>query len=169
MRAALRLASQADATGIAALSRERIEQGLRWSWTAPRVLRSLLDRSTNVVVASGIEGDAEKDAEKVGTHMLGFGIMKYRDDEAHLLLLAVHAEAGRRGVGSALVQWLERSALVAGIGQVYLEARITNTAARAFYAKLGYREIQTLPGYYQGREACVRLAKDLWLAPVAPT
>jgi ribosomal-protein-alanine N-acetyltransferase len=100
--------------------------------------------------------------------VLGFGIMKYHDDEAHLLLLAVRADASRCGIGSALVGWLERSALVAGVGQVYLEARLTNATARAFYAQLGYREIQMLPGYYQGREACVRLAKDLWLTRVEP-
>ncbi|MDO9352412.1 MAG: GNAT family N-acetyltransferase [Solirubrobacteraceae bacterium] len=150
----VRLAHRDDAPAIAALSRDRIEQGLGWSWTAPRVLRSIGDRGTNVAVAQH------------GDQRLGFGIMKYHDDEAHLLLLAVHADAGRRGVGSALVRWLEQSALIAGVGQVYLEARLTNGAARAFYARLGYREIQTLPGYYQGREACVRLAKDLWLAPV---
>ena len=80
----------------------------------------------------------------------------------------MHADAGRRGIGSATLRGLEQSALVAGVGQVYLEARLTNAAARAFYAGLGYREIQTVPGYYLGREACVRLAKDLWLAPVAP-
>lgn len=152
----LRLATPADAAGIAALSRDRIEQGLGWSWTEPRVLRSLRDPAANVVVA-----------DRCG-RMLGFGIMKYRDDEARLLLLAVQASAGRCGLGSALVAWLERSARVAGIGQVSLEARLTNGAARAFYAHLGYREIQTLPGYYQGVEACVRLAKDLWRAPVAP-
>ena len=152
----LRLATRTDAAGIAALSRDRIEQGLGWSWTAPRVLRSIRDPAANVVVA------------RRSGRMLGFGIMKYHDDEAHLLLLAVHLGASRRGVGSALVAWLERSALAAGIGQVYLEARLANGAARAFYARLGYCEIQTLPGYYQGVEACVRLAKDLWLAPVAP-
>ena len=152
----IRLATRSDAATIAALSRDRIEQGLGWRWTAPRVLRSIVDRGSNVVVA-----------HEPGRR-LGFGIMKYHDDEAHLLLLAVRADAGRRGIGTALVNWLEQSALVAGIGQVYLEARLANAAARAFYAKLGYREIQTLPGYYQGREACVRLAKDLWLAPVAP-
>jgi ribosomal-protein-alanine N-acetyltransferase len=155
-QATLGLATRADAAGIAALSRDRIEQGLGWSWTAPRVLRSIRDPATNVVVA-----------HRSG-RTCGFGIMKYHDDEAHLLLLAVHAQACRRGIGSALVAWLERSALAAGIGQVYLEARLANGAARAFYARLGYREIQTLPGYYQGVEACVRLAKDLWVAPVAP-
>jgi ribosomal protein S18 acetylase RimI-like enzyme len=155
-QAALRLATRADAPGIAALSRDRIEQGLGWSWTAPRVQRSIRDPATNVLVAHH------------AGRMLGFGIMKYHDDEAHLLLLAVHPRASRRGVGSALVTWLERSARAAGIGQVYLEARLANGAARAFYARLGYREIQTLPGYYQGVEACVRLAKDLWPPPVAP-
>lgn len=153
---ALRLAEHGHAGAIAALSRDRIEHGLGWSWTAPRVQRSIADPASNVIV-TGPAGQ-----------LTGFGIMKYRDDEAHLLLLAVAAHAGRRGIGTALVVWLEGSARVAGIGQVYLEARLTNAAARAFYARLGYREIQTLPGYYRGVEACVRLAKDLWVAPVAP-
>jgi len=145
----LRLAASADAPGIARLSRDRVEQGLGWSWTATRVLRSVHDAQTNVVVAQGAVG------------LVGFGIMKYHDDEAHLLLLAVQADAVRHGVGSALVEWLERVARVAGVGQVVLEARLTNQAARAFYARLGYHEVQTLPGYYQGREACIRLARDL--------
>ena len=153
----LRLAGRADAPAIARLSRDRIERGLGWSWTAPRVLRSILDAQTNVVVA------------REAAQMLGFGIMKYRDDDAHLLLLAVRSTSCRRGVGTALVAWLERSAAVAGIGQVVLEARSSNDVARAFYRRLGYREMQTLPGYYQGHEAGVRLAKDLWLAqPASP-
>ncbi len=151
----LRPATRGDAAAIATLSRDRIEQGLGWSWTAPRVLRSIADAATNVIVATH------------GEHLDGFGIMKYHDDEAHLLLLAVRASAGRRGIGAALVAWLEDSARIAGIGQVCLEARLTNHGARSFYARLGYREIQTLPGYYRGVEACVRLAKDLWVAPVA--
>lgn len=152
----LRLAARDDALAMARLSRDRIEQGLGWSWTAPRVLRSILQAETNAVVA--LEGE----------RLLGFGIMKYGDDEAHLLLLAVHAECARQGVGTALVDWLEVSARVAGVGQIGLEARATNTGARSFYRALGYREIQAVPGYYQGREACVRLAKDLWVERALP-
>ena len=48
----LRLATRADAPGIAALSRDRIEQGLGWRWTTPRVLRSIADRGTNAVLAA---------------------------------------------------------------------------------------------------------------------
>ena len=49
-----------------------------------------------------------------------------------------------------------------------LEARLVNDAAHAFYARLGDREIQTLPGYYLGRETCVRFAKDLRSTSVGP-
>ena len=152
----VRLATPGDALPIAEMSRDLIEHGLGWSWTEQRVLRSMADADTNVVV--GLDG----------SNRAGFGLMKYRDDEAHLLLLAVDPRQVRRGIGSAVVAWLEAVARCAGLGQAYLEAREANAAARAFYARLGYRECQVVPGYYQGREASVRLAKDLWTGPIAP-
>jgi ribosomal-protein-alanine N-acetyltransferase len=152
----LRLATRADSAQIAAMSRDLIERGLGWSWTPRRVLRSIGDAHTNVVVALENRHSGEQ-------RLTGFGIMKYHDDEAHLLLLAVQASDRRRGIGAALVTWLEKAALVSGVGQVYLESRLSNLQARAFYRSLGYREVQTVPGYYQGVEPGVRMAKDLWL------
>ncbi len=160
----LRLAVPADAPAIAALSRDRIELGLGWRWTAPRVMRCVLDPATNVVV---MRGPPAGQGERGEPPLRGFGIMKYHDDHAHLLLLAVDVRAVRGGIGSAMVAWLEASACVAGIGRIQLEARDTNEAARAFYAHLGYREVHRLPGYYDGREACVQLAKELQTASVA--
>ena len=151
MDTTFRLATRHDAMPIARMSRDLIERGLGWSWTPLRVARNIAAADTNVLVAA-------RDAA-----VLGFGIMKYDEDEAHLLLLAVHPAAGRRGLGAALVAWLEDSARAAGVGQVYLEARANNAGARAFYRRLGYGEIQRLPGYYGGVEASVRMAKDLWL------
>ena len=147
----LRLARRGDAQAISTLSRDLIERGLGWSWTARRVMRSIADADTNVLVAL----DA-------ASRLQGFGIMKYGDDEAHLLLLAVQTTQGRRGVGSALMDWLEAAALTAGVRRIFLEAREANGVARAFYRRRGYREIELLPGYYQGREDSVRLLKDLW-------
>lgn len=147
----IRFARRHDAPEVARMSRDLIEHGLGWSWTARRVLRSVGDRQTNVVVAPGPVGG-----------IAGFGIMKYLDTEAHLLLLAVDPSWRRRGIGAALVGWLEQTALVAGIGEVWLEARVTNVSARAFYAHLGYREVQQVAGYYSGVEASVRMARDLW-------
>lgn len=133
------------------MSRDLVEQGLGWSWTRERVLRSLRHPDTNAIVAV-------REAERAG-----FAIMKYGDEEAHLLLLAVRPAQARCGVGSAMVRWLEGSARVAGIARITLEARAGNAAARSFYRRLGYSASQLLPGYYGGRETSVRMIKTLHL------
>ena len=89
--------------------------------------------------------------------------MQYKDDEAHLLLFAVDRMRRRRGVGTALLAWLEATALTAGIGVVYLEARVRNREARAFYRRHGYLEVARLRGMYRGIEDGIRISKDLWL------
>jgi ribosomal-protein-alanine N-acetyltransferase len=150
--APIRLAGVHDATRIAAMSRDLIEQGLGWSWTPSRVRQSIADAQTNVAVAPGADAG-----------LAGFAIMRYRDDDAHLLLLAVQPAQMRRGIGTALMAWLEKVAVTAGVDRISLEARVSNAAARAFYAQLGYVESQVRPGYYRGIEASVRMAKDLWL------
>lgn len=147
----IRLASQRDAVQIAEMSRQLIEVGLGWSWTPIRIIRCLQDRDTNVAVAH------------VSGRIIGFGITQYRATEAHISLFAVERGSRRRGVGTALIDWIEKTALAAGIGVIYLEARLGNTAARAFYRRLGYREIRVEPGMYRGIETGVRLARDLWL------
>ena len=146
----IRLASPRDAVQIGEMSRELIEVGLGWSWTPRRVLRSLHEPDTNVAVA------------RDSARMVGFAISHYRLDQAHIALLAVDRSIRRRGIGTALVKWTENTALTTGIGVVYLEARLSNVGARAFYRKLGYREIARVPGMYRGIETGVRLAKDLW-------
>ena len=147
------LARAVDARRIAEMSRDFIEYGLGWKWTAARIDRCLRDSSTNVVVAR--DGDA----------LIGFAIMQYQTDEAHLLLFAVSVNHRRRGVGSALLSWLEQTALTAGIGLIYLEARARNAEARAFYRRHGYKEIARIHGMYRGVEDGVRIARDLWSPP----
>jgi [ribosomal protein S18]-alanine N-acetyltransferase len=148
----IRLACDADAQAIACMSRDCIEYGLGWSWRPARVRRSIADASTNVVVC------------KDPLELTGFAIMKYGDEEAHLLLLAVDSRKRRRGVGSALLSWLESTARTAGLGVIRLETRRSNLAAQAFYSRLGYREVARVRGWYRGIEDGVRFAKDLWHA-----
>ena len=144
----IRLALPADATRIAAMSRDYIEDGLGWGWTPARVARSIRDRTTNVAVAES------------GGELAGFGIMSYGDDQAHLLLFAVQPAWRRRGIGSGLLHWLENAATIAGIELIFLESRATNTAARGFYRAHGYRELAVLPRYYRYEDA-LRIGKDL--------
>jgi ribosomal-protein-alanine N-acetyltransferase len=143
------LALPADAVVIAELSRDAIEHGLGWSWTPRRVLRSLRDASTNVAVA-------RRDGA-----LLGFAIMKYGDEDAHLMLLAVRAAQRRQGVGKALLAWLEATARVAGMALIRLETRANNEAARLFYGIHGFSETGLHEGYYQGVEDAMRMAKRL--------
>jgi ribosomal-protein-alanine N-acetyltransferase len=149
--AVIRLATAPDAQRIAELSRDLIETGLGWAWTPERVAATMRRADTNVAVA------------QLGQTVIGFGIMKYKDEEAYLHLLAVHPAHQRMGVGSALMAWMEKTARTAGIGLIYLEARLANHAGRAFYQKLGYREIKIVPRMYRGVEDGVRIGKDLWV------
>ena len=148
----IRLARLPDALGIAQMSRDFIEYGLGWSWDAARIARRIRHRATNVIVA------------EVGAELVGFALMEYADDEAHLLLFGVEPVYRRRGIASSLLAWLESTATTAGIELIFLEARATNAAARGFYAARGYREIAILPRYYSGREDAVRIGKDLAIA-----
>lgn len=145
----IRLATPADADLIAAMSRDYIEFGLGWRWTRSRVLANLRAPDVNLAVAC-----------RYGL-VTGFGMMCYQDDDAHLMLLAVSESWRRQGVATALVAWLERCALIAGIGVVHLEARVSNVEALALYRRLGYRIVARAPGYYRGREDAIRMARDL--------
>jgi ribosomal-protein-alanine N-acetyltransferase len=145
----LRAAHRSEAAAIATMSRLQVEYGLNWRWTPARIRRAIGDKETMVLVAS-IEGVLE-----------GFAIMKFRDEDAHLLLLAVQPRARRTGVGRAMLQWLEKSCRTAGVLHIRLEVRVSNQPARQFYESMGYRLVSQVAGYYEKREAAVVMAKSL--------
>ena len=149
----IRLAAGAEAGPIARMSREYIEYGLGWSWTPQRVLRAIHDRSTNVVVSH------EQEA------ILGFGIMSYGETKAHLVLLGVEPARRHRGLGAALLVWLEKCARTAGLERIQLEARADNPGAIAFYREQGYKAVGSVAGYYRGSVDAVRMDKPLGSQP----
>ena len=138
-----------DAAMLAAMSQAYIEQGLKPAWGAARIRWHVRDADSLVLTA------------RLGPTTVGFAIMRYGDDVAHLNLLAVAPAHRRRGVARALLQWLEETALTAGTFVIGLELREGNAAARAFYRLLGYRELGQIPGYYQGVENAIRMVRDV--------
>ena len=144
------LARPRDSQHLAEMSRDMIEQGLGWSWTPARIHKKILCPDNIVLVARTHNGIA------------GFAIMYVGMDEARLNLLAVAPGYRRRGIGRRLVEWLEQSALVAGVSVVYLEVRAGSMGAQRFYERLGYIRVQRVRGYYAGRETALRMARDLW-------
>jgi ribosomal-protein-alanine N-acetyltransferase len=152
----IRLARVGDAERIAIMSRDFIEYGLGWAWDAPRVTRRIRDRATNVVVVQSRHD------------IVGFAAMEYKDVDAHLLLFGVEPVYRNRGIGTSLLNWLEATAAPAGIELIFLEARVSNTSARAFYYARGYHELSIMPRYYSGREDAIRIGKDLAAAAANP-
>ncbi|MEA2697319.1 MAG: [ribosomal protein S18]-alanine N-acetyltransferase [Myxococcales bacterium] len=152
----LGLAQAGDALEIAEMSRDWVEQGLTWSWTPARVQNSISGADSSVVVARRRDvrrGDAR--------HIAAFAIMHFGEDTAHLNLLAVAPDYRRQGLGRQLLDWLTATAIEAGVFRINLELRTHNEGARAFYKDLGFDELGEINGYYQGREAALRMSRRL--------
>jgi [ribosomal protein S18]-alanine N-acetyltransferase len=148
------LAVLEDARTIAVMSRDLIEYGFQWVWQEHKIQMSIVDPSTNVAVIR------EHD------NVVGFAMMEYEEDEAHLLLLAVAPSRQRRGLGRALVAWLEHSARAAGVERIRVEARRENIAARSLYSEAGFHEQIIERGMYSSAVDGVRLEK--WLRSRVP-
>ncbi|MGO8976046.1 MAG: GNAT family N-acetyltransferase [Steroidobacteraceae bacterium] len=145
----LGLARNMDSREIAEMSRDLIEQGLTWSWTPARVQHFISGSDSTVVVA------------RRERRIAAFAIMHCGDEVAHLNLLAVATVHRRLGLGSQLMNWLVETAVTAGVFRINLELRTHNEAARAFYEALGFEKLGVVPGYYQGREAALRMSRRL--------
>ena len=82
-----------------------------------------------------------------GTRVAGFLVSRMvAEGETELLNLAVAPDFRRQGVARKLVE----SLLAESPGVVYLEVRESNRGAREFYNHMGFQEVSSRPGYYQG-------------------
>lgn len=80
---------------------------------------------------------------------------------ARIESLGVAAAVRGRGLALRLVAAAERLARRAGAERIRLEVRRSNRAARALYAKRGYRQLRELPHYYADGAHGLRLEKSL--------
>lgn len=151
MNISIDLATTADAIPVATMTKRWVEAGLPHSWTRRRIVNHIHNPNSIVAIAR------DKDL------IVGFAIMHFRDDSAHLNLLAVEQAYRRNGIGSRLIEWLEESSRVAGVRFISLEVRSSNHRALSFYSRLGYRETGAIPGYYSGVDDATLLARDLYV------
>lgn len=113
--------------------------------------RFLVSPRANVVVAAS------------GGEVLGNLVLLRRagSDKARIYSVVVAPAARGQGLGERLVAEAERIAAGEGCTAVSLEVRADNAAARALYAKRGYREQMALPAYYDDGADGLRLVKPL--------
>ncbi|MBW0148701.1 ribosomal protein S18-alanine N-acetyltransferase [Marinobacter arenosus] len=90
-----------------------------------------------------------------GDVLIGYAVVAYMVDEAHLLNLCVHPGRQGQGLGRQLLRHLLAEAGREQIRQTILEVRLSNDAAHQLYLAEGFDEIGRRPGYYpdaEGRE-----------------
>ena len=82
------------------------------------------------------------------------------EDELHIGNLAVHPDYRRQGLGTALLLLLFSADPSTKV--VWLEVRVSNSAAQNLYRKLGFRQISIRKNYYQiQKEDAIIMVKDL--------
>lgn len=136
-------ASAAHAGVMAAMHAAAFPAGERWG---PEALGLLLGQPG----VFGLIADAK-----------GFVLARVAADEAEILTLAVAPSARRRGVAFGLIAAAKHRAAAAGAVAMFLEVASDNEAARALYAKAGFRRVGRRARYYPNGGDALVLRADL--------
>jgi [ribosomal protein S18]-alanine N-acetyltransferase len=89
--------------------------------------------------------------------LIGVGCLWAILEEAHIIMLAIHPQFQRQGLGQALLLALLKSAHDRQLERSTLEVRDSNLAAVALYKKFGFKEAGRRKRYYEdtGEDALV--------------
>jgi ribosomal-protein-alanine N-acetyltransferase len=87
-----------------------------------------------------------------GDTTIGYFLVMYALDEAHLLDVAVAGDRQRAGLGRYLLDQIVLRARARGMESILLEVRPSNERAVHVYKKYGFAEIGRRKGYYPARE-----------------
>jgi ribosomal protein S18 acetylase RimI-like enzyme len=142
-------ATHADSISIARMTGALIEYGLPRTWSAARVSHYIRRRDSVVLTCKSNE------------QIMGFAVMEFGEESAHLNLLAVSTLGRRRKIGTRLLEWLHETAVTAGTFAVHLELRACNSIALSFYRSMGYRQLEIRPRYYSGIEDAICMQRNL--------
>jgi ribosomal-protein-alanine N-acetyltransferase len=96
-------------------------------------------------LASGYDAWVLRDADGV---LIGYYLLMFAVDEAHLLDVAVAAQRQGQGLGRYLLDKIMARARGMGMESVLLEVRPSNERAVRVYKNYGFGEIGRRKGYY---------------------
>ncbi len=100
---------------------------------------------------------AEADGKIVGYVI---GVIRW-GATGHILAIATDPPYQRRNIGSALMEHIISRLRAKGAKLVRLEVRRSNVKAQQFYLKLGFRQREEIPYYYEDGEAAVTMDYEL--------
>ncbi|NYT62261.1 tRNA (adenosine(37)-N6)-threonylcarbamoyltransferase complex dimerization subunit type 1 TsaB [Alcaligenaceae bacterium] len=92
--------------------------------------------------------------------ILGFCMVMFAPDVAHVLVIAVTPNSQKKGIGALLLRHCEHEARLRGLPAMLLEVRPSNLNALNFYRHRGFRQLAIRKDYYpaaheQREDACV--------------
>jgi ribosomal-protein-alanine N-acetyltransferase len=113
------------------------------AWSRRQVSDALVMPNTHYLLAAA-DGRAPCDDEPAA----GFTLSRGAADEEELLLIAVHPDHRRRGIGGTLLERLVAEARARGVTRLFLEMREGNTA-EALYRRHGFASVGRRRHYYR--------------------
>lgn len=126
----------------------------KYAFSPELILRFLELGLPCVVAEDGATGD-----------IAGFAMVMPELDEGTGVLITLDVVPARRrqGLGRTMVAWCARALLdhEPPIGTMWLTVASRNEDAREFYTAMGFREADTIEGYYRDDDAVVMVQIDL--------
>ena len=94
-----------------------------------------------------------------GGEIAGYGGITVAADSADVDNLAVAEQYRRGGVGTAILNGLCNLAASKGAKEIFLEVRVSNSAAMSMYLKCGFKGAYARTRYYSDGEDCLVMKK----------
>jgi len=113
------------------------------AWSRRQVSDALVMPNTHYLLA-GPDGRTPRE----GRPVVGFTLSRGAADEEELLLIAVHPDHRRCGIGGTLLERLADEARARGVTRLFLEMREGNTA-EALYRRHGFASVGRRRHYYR--------------------
>src|ERR1035437_489089 len=99
---------------------------------------------------------------EVNGRIAGYVISRILPGIGDLASLAVNPAYRRCGIGTALLDAIERRVKEYGVNEIHLEVRKTNLTGLAFWQNMGFVPFGTLPDFYEDGDDAVRMRKILY-------
>lgn len=80
--------------------------------------------------------------------IVGYASFRYVGKQGDVNTVAVSSGQQGKGIGTALMDWLESQAELRNVREVFLEVRSDNEAAMKMYTSRGYERIDVRRNYY---------------------
>jgi [ribosomal protein S18]-alanine N-acetyltransferase len=131
----VRIAELADISAVMAFAAHAATAA---NWTEHQYVATFSDREHHLCLVVADHGV-----------VLGFVVARMLEGEWEVENIAVAGSARRRGLGTRLMGTLMEQARATGIGEIFLEVRESNQAARALYEKWAFEPSGRRKSYYQ--------------------